>query len=132
MHRFFFSSRRRHTRLQGDWSSDVCSSDLFSLSPAGLVCCDLGASTGGFTDVLLQRGAARVHAVDVGYGQLHPKLRGDPRVVVHERVNARALVLDEPCDAAVADLSFISLKLVLPALKAALRPNDAWACVLVK
>jgi 23S rRNA (cytidine1920-2'-O)/16S rRNA (cytidine1409-2'-O)-methyltransferase len=106
--------------------------DAFSLSPEGRVCVDLGASTGGFTDVLLQRGAARVHAVDVGHGQLHPKLRADPRVVVHERVNARELRLDEPCGAAVADLSFISLRLVLPALAAALRPDDAWACVLVK
>src|ERR1700738_4944052 len=65
--------------------------DHFALDPRGLLCCDLGASTGGFTDVLLQRGAARVHAVDVGYGQLHQRLRGDARVVVHERVNARAL-----------------------------------------
>ena len=106
--------------------------DAFALSPAGRVCVDLGASTGGFTDLLLQRGAARVHAVDVGYGQLHPKLRADPRVVVHERINARELQLPEPCAAAVADLSFISLRLVLPSLAAALRPVDAWACVLVK
>jgi 23S rRNA (cytidine1920-2'-O)/16S rRNA (cytidine1409-2'-O)-methyltransferase len=106
--------------------------DAFALSPRDRVCVDLGASTGGFTDVLLQRGAARVHAVDVGYGQLHPRLRSDPRVVVHERVNARALILPEPCSAAVADLSFISLRLVLPALVAALRPSGSWACVLVK
>src|SRR6266404_1471339 len=106
--------------------------DEFGLSAAGRVCVDLGASTGGFTDVLLQRGALRVYAVDVGYGQLHPRLRADPRVVVHERVNARALKLPETCGAAVADLSFISLRLVLPALAAALRPADAWACVLVK
>jgi 23S rRNA (cytidine1920-2'-O)/16S rRNA (cytidine1409-2'-O)-methyltransferase len=106
--------------------------DHFALSPEGRVCVDLGASTGGFTDVLLQRGAARVHAVDVGRGQLHAKLRADPRVVLHERVNARAFTLPEPCAAAVADVSFISLRLVLPALAAALRPNDAWACVLVK
>jgi 23S rRNA (cytidine1920-2'-O)/16S rRNA (cytidine1409-2'-O)-methyltransferase len=109
--------------------------DHFGLLPAGRVCLDLGASTGGFTDVLLQRGAARVHAVDVGYGQLHPRLRNDPRVVVHERVNARELslaTLGEECAAAVADLSFISLKLVLPALASALRAADAWACVLVK
>ena len=106
--------------------------DAFQLSPAGRVCVDLGASTGGFTDLLLQRGAVRVHAVDVGYGQLHPKLRADPRVVVHERVNARALQLPELCAAAVADLSFISLRLVLPALAAALQPAEAWACVLVK
>jgi 23S rRNA (cytidine1920-2'-O)/16S rRNA (cytidine1409-2'-O)-methyltransferase len=108
--------------------------DLFGLDPRGLVCCDLGASTGGFTDVLLQRGALRVHAVDVGYGQLHPRLRGDPRVVVHERVNARALspaMLGEMCGAAVADLSFISLKLVLPALTSVLDP-PAWCAVLVK
>lgn len=106
--------------------------DHFALSPEGRVCVDLGASTGGFTDVLLQRGAARVYAVDVGRGQLHEKLRRDPRVVLHERVNARAFALPEPCAAAVADLSFISLRLVLPALVAALRPSDAWACVLVK
>src|SRR5438105_4887818 len=106
--------------------------EQFALPVAGRVCVDLGASTGGFTDVLLQRGALRVHAVDVGYGQLHPRLRADPRVVVHERVNARELRLPEPCSAAVADPSFISLRLVLPALAAALRPADAWACVLVK
>ena len=106
--------------------------DAFGLSPKERVCVDLGASTGGFTDVLLQRGARRVHAVDVGHGQLHSRLRADPRVVVHERVNARELRLSEPCGAAVADLSFISLRLVLPALAAALRPDDAWACVLVK
>ena len=106
--------------------------DHFALPVEGRVCVDLGASTGGFTDALLQRGALRVHAVDVGYGQLHPRLRADPRVVVHERVNARELKLPEPCGAAVADLSFISLRLVLPALVACLRPSDAWACVLVK
>jgi 23S rRNA (cytidine1920-2'-O)/16S rRNA (cytidine1409-2'-O)-methyltransferase len=108
--------------------------DRFGLDPRGLVCCDLGACTGGFTDVLLQRGALRVHAVDVGYGQLHPRLRGDPRVVVHERVNARALspgMLGETCGAAVADLSFISLKLVLPALVSVLEP-PAFCVVLVK
>jgi 23S rRNA (cytidine1920-2'-O)/16S rRNA (cytidine1409-2'-O)-methyltransferase len=106
--------------------------DHFALSPQGRVCVDLGASTGGFTDVLLERGALRVHAVDVGRGQLHPRLRADARVVVHERVNARALRLAERCSAAVADLSFISLRLVLPALVAALEPADAWVCVLVK
>ncbi len=106
--------------------------DHFALPVEGRTCLDLGDSTGGFTDVLLQRGAARVFSVDVGYGQLHPRLRADPRVVVLERVNARALDLGEPCGAAVADLSFISLRLVLPALVAALRPSDAWACVLVK
>jgi 23S rRNA (cytidine1920-2'-O)/16S rRNA (cytidine1409-2'-O)-methyltransferase len=108
--------------------------DHFSLSPAGLVCCDLGASTGGFTDVLLQRGAARVHAVDVGYGQLHARLRADPRVIVHEKVNARTLsreILGEAVNVAVADLSFISLKLVLPALISVLRA-PSFGVVLVK
>jgi len=106
--------------------------DQFALSPAGLVCCDLGASTGGFTDVLLQRGALRVHAVDVGYGQLHESLRKDPRVVSHERVNARTLspdILGERCTLAVADLSFISLRLVLPALVSVLAKPAA--CVLL-
>src|SRR5438270_4427965 len=106
--------------------------DHFALPVEGRICVDLGASTGGFTDVLLQRGALRVHAVDVGYGQLHARLRADARVVLHERINARELRLPESCAAAVADVSFISLKLVLPALVAALRPSDAWACVLVK
>ena len=106
--------------------------DHFALPVEGRICVDLGASTGGFTDVLLQRGALRVHAVDVGYGQLHARLRADARVVLHERVNARELRLPESCAVAVADVSFISLKLVLPALVAALRPSDAWACVLVK
>lgn len=108
--------------------------EVFPLDPAGLVCADLGASTGGFTDLLLQRGASRVHAVDVGYGQLHPKLRGDPRVVVHERVNARFLeagALGEDLDLVVGDLSFISLRLVLPAVKALLRPGGR-AILLVK
>ena len=108
--------------------------DVLPLDPAGLTCADLGASTGGFTDLLLQRGAVRVHAVDVGYGQLHPRLRGDPRVVVHERVNARLLgagALGEEVDLVVGDLSFISLKLVLPAVKALLRAGGR-AVLLVK
>jgi 23S rRNA (cytidine1920-2'-O)/16S rRNA (cytidine1409-2'-O)-methyltransferase len=108
--------------------------DTFPIDPAGRVCADLGASTGGFTDLLLQRGAARVYAVDVGYGQLHPKLRGDPRVVVRERENARLLVpgsLPEPVALAVGDLSFISLRLVLPAVKAILAPEGD-AILLVK
>jgi 23S rRNA (cytidine1920-2'-O)/16S rRNA (cytidine1409-2'-O)-methyltransferase len=108
--------------------------DAFALSPDGLVACDLGASTGGFTDLLLQRGALRVHAVDVGYGQLHARLRADPRVRVHERVNARTLspgLLGERVGCAVADLSFISLRLVLPALVSVLAPG-AFCAVLVK
>lgn len=91
--------------------------DRFGVSPAGRVCADLGASTGGFTDCLLQRGAARVHAIDVGYGQLAWKLRQDPRVVVHERTNARTIEdLGERVSLVVGDLSFISLRLVLPAI----------------
>ncbi len=106
----------------------------FPIDPRGKVCADLGASTGGFTDLLLQRGAAKVYAVDVGYGQLHPKLRGDPRVVVRERENARALTaeaLGERVDLVTGDLSFISLRLVLPAVKAVLKPGGE-AILLVK
>jgi 23S rRNA (cytidine1920-2'-O)/16S rRNA (cytidine1409-2'-O)-methyltransferase len=108
--------------------------EVLPIDPRGKTCADLGASTGGFTDVLLQRGAAKVHAVDVGYGQLHPKLRGDPRVVVRERENARRLTaqaLGEPVDLVVGDLSFISLRLVLPAVRALLRPGGQ-AVLLVK
>ena len=91
--------------------------DAFGIAPDGRVCLDLGASTGGFTDVLLSRGAAKVYAVDVGHGQLAWKLRGDPRVVVVERTNARYLSRDhvrEPVDLVVSDVSFISLLQVLP------------------
>jgi 23S rRNA (cytidine1920-2'-O)/16S rRNA (cytidine1409-2'-O)-methyltransferase len=107
---------------------------VFPVDPRGRICADLGASTGGFTDVLLQRGAARVYAVDVGYGQLHPRIRSDPRVVVRERENARLLTaeaLGERVDLVVGDLSFISLKLVLPAVKAILKPAGL-AVLLVK
>jgi 23S rRNA (cytidine1920-2'-O)/16S rRNA (cytidine1409-2'-O)-methyltransferase len=106
----------------------------FGIDPAGRVCLDAGASTGGFTDVLLARGAARVYAVDVGWGQLHAKLRGDPRVILRERVNARLLsraeVPEEP-SLLVGDLSFISLTLVLPAAVPLLAPA-ADVLVLVK
>jgi 23S rRNA (cytidine1920-2'-O)/16S rRNA (cytidine1409-2'-O)-methyltransferase len=89
--------------------------DAFALSPAGLVCADVGSSTGGFTDCLLQRGAARVYALDVGVHQLHWKLRNDPRVIVQEKVNVRYLeALAEPIALAVIDVSFISLALILP------------------
>ena len=89
----------------------------FGIAVDGLVCLDAGASTGGFTDVLLRRGARRVYAVDVGHGQLDWRLRGDPRVVAMERTNVRTLdALPEPIDVAVADLSFISLRLVLPSI----------------
>ncbi len=98
----------------------------FRLVPQGWVCCDVGASTGGFTDCLLQRGARRVYAIDVGYGQLDLRLRQDPRVVVMERVNARYLRredLPEPVDLITLDLSFISLTKVVPALLFHLRPG---------
>ena len=106
--------------------------DLLGVDPRGLDALDVGASTGGFTDVLLQRGAARVIALDVGYGQLHPRLRGDPRVVVLERVNARALTeLPFAPQLVVCDVSFISVRVALPpALKLA---APGWqAVVLVK
>jgi 23S rRNA (cytidine1920-2'-O)/16S rRNA (cytidine1409-2'-O)-methyltransferase len=93
--------------------------DHFGIDPAGRVCLDVGASTGGFTDCLLQRGAVRVYAVDVGYGQLDHRLRIDPRVVVMERLNARHLAPDalpEPCGLITLDVSFISLLKVVPAL----------------
>jgi 23S rRNA (cytidine1920-2'-O)/16S rRNA (cytidine1409-2'-O)-methyltransferase len=107
---------------------------VFPIDPNGRICADLGASTGGFTDLLLQNGAAKVYAVDVGYGQLHSRLRADPRVVVRERENARALTaesLGEGVELVVGDLSFISLRLVLPAIKAILRPGGS-AVLLVK
>ena len=91
--------------------------NVFGVPVAGRVCADVGACTGGFTDVLLQRGAARVYAIDVGQGQLDWKLRQDPRVVVMERTNARYLeTLAEPVSLVVIDVSFISLKLILPAV----------------
>lgn len=100
--------------------------DAFGIDPTGLVCLDIGASTGGFTDVLLQRGAARVYAVDVGHGQLHWKLRNDPRVVVRERVNARHLTAGdvlEMVDLLVVDASFIGLAVVLSAPLKRLKPG---------
>jgi 23S rRNA (cytidine1920-2'-O)/16S rRNA (cytidine1409-2'-O)-methyltransferase len=108
--------------------------DHFALSPAGRVCLDIGASTGGFTDVLLHRGALRVHAVDVGRGQLAWKLRGDPRVVLHERVNARYLAparIGESVAVLVCDASFIGLATLLPAPLALCAPG-AWAVGLIK
>lgn len=119
----------------------------FGLSPEGRVCLDLGASTGGFTDVLLTHGAAHVYGVDVGHGQLAWKLRHDPRVTVMERVNARHLKADSlppraamgklpagdvpPLDVLVCDASFIGLRVVLPAALALCRPG-AWAVALIK
>jgi 23S rRNA (cytidine1920-2'-O)/16S rRNA (cytidine1409-2'-O)-methyltransferase len=108
--------------------------DAFGIDPQGLVALDIGASTGGFTDVLLQRGARRVYAVDVGYGQLDARLRQDPRVVVLERTNARHLTraqVPEPVGLVVCDASFISLRLVLPAALALTSP-EAWLVALIK
>jgi 23S rRNA (cytidine1920-2'-O)/16S rRNA (cytidine1409-2'-O)-methyltransferase len=106
--------------------------DALGVDPAGLDCVDVGASTGGFTDALLQRGAARVIAIDVGYGQLHPRLRAEPRVAVLERTNARTLTeLPFPPQLAVCDVSFISLRLALPPVLRLCAPG--WqAVVLVK
>jgi 23S rRNA (cytidine1920-2'-O)/16S rRNA (cytidine1409-2'-O)-methyltransferase len=106
----------------------------FGLSSQGRICLDIGASTGGFTDVLLAHGAIRVHAVDVGHGQLAWKLRSDPRVVVHERTNARYLTREaiaDPIQTLVCDASFIGLTTLLPASLALCEP-DAWAVALIK
>ena len=108
--------------------------DAFFFRPEGRVCVDLGASTGGFTQVLLERGARRVHAVEVGHDQLRAKLREDPRIVLHEGVNARALspeLIGEPVGAISTDVSFISLRLALPPALA-LAAADAWAVAVVK
>ncbi|MFQ5619179.1 MAG: TlyA family RNA methyltransferase [Rhodospirillales bacterium] len=108
--------------------------DHFRIDPRGLVCLDVGASTGGFTDVLLSRGAARVYAVDVGRGQLAWKLRGDDRVVVLERTNARHLTRDmvpDPVALIVCDVSFIGLETALPAPLALAAPG-AWLVALIK
>jgi 23S rRNA (cytidine1920-2'-O)/16S rRNA (cytidine1409-2'-O)-methyltransferase len=106
----------------------------FGIDAKGRICLDVGASTGGFTDVLLARGASRVYALDVGYGQLHARLRNDPRVVVREKVNARFLSraeVPEPPSLLVADVSFISLSLILPAV-VPLLADGADALLLVK
>jgi 23S rRNA (cytidine1920-2'-O)/16S rRNA (cytidine1409-2'-O)-methyltransferase len=108
--------------------------DQFAIDPFGLICLDIGASTGGFTDVLLSRGARRVYAVDVGRGQLAWKLRADPRVVVLERLNARDLSREhvgEPIDLIVCDVSFISVTLALPPALALTAPA-ARLVVLIK
>jgi 23S rRNA (cytidine1920-2'-O)/16S rRNA (cytidine1409-2'-O)-methyltransferase len=106
--------------------------DGLGVDPTGLDCVDVGASTGGFTDVLLLRGATRVIALDVGYGQLHPRLRADPRVTVLERTNARTLTeLPFPPELVVCDVSFISVRLALPPVLRLCAPG--WqAVVLVK
>jgi len=106
---------------------------VFPIDPAGKTCIDCGASTGGFTDVLLQHGAAKVYSVDVGYGQLAWKLRNDPRVVNLERTNLRYVTeeqIPEMMDMAVMDVSFISIKLILPALKALLKTDADIVCLI--
>ena len=105
----------------------------FGVKPEGFVCSDSGASTGGFTDCLLQQGASKVFAIDVGYGQLDWKIRSDPRVVVMERTNIRYVTpeqLGEPLDLSVIDVSFISLKIVLPAIKALLKSTGQVLCLI--
>ena len=105
----------------------------FGVKPEGYVCSDSGASTGGFTDCLLQQGAKKVFAIDVGYGQLDWKIRSDPRVVVMERTNIRYVTpeqLGQPLDLSVIDVSFISLKIVLPAIKALLKPTGQVLCLI--
>ncbi len=107
----------------------------FGVKPEGFVCSDSGASTGGFTDCLLQQGAKKVFAIDVGYGQLDWKIRSDERVVVMERTNIRYVTpeeLGEPLDLSVIDVSFISLKIVLPAIKNLLKPNAGQVLCLIK
>lgn len=106
---------------------------VFPVDPAGKTCIDCGASTGGFTDVLLQHGAAKVYAVDVGYGQLAWKLRNDERVINLERTNLRYVTseeIPEYLDLAVMDVSFISVKLVLPAVKALLKDGADIICLI--
>ena len=106
---------------------------VFPVDPAGKVCMDCGASTGGFTDVLLQHGAKRVYSVDVGYAQLAWKLRTDERVINLERCNLRYISreqIPEDIDLAVMDVSFISIRLILPAVKPLLKPNADYICLI--
>ena len=105
----------------------------FGVKPDGYVCSDSGASTGGFTDCLLQQGAKKVFGIDVGYGQLDWKIRSDPRVVVMERTNIRYVTpeeLGEPLDLSVIDVSFISLKIVLPTIKTLLKEDGQVLCLI--
>ena len=107
----------------------------FGVKPEGFVCSDSGASTGGFTDCLLQQGAKKVFAIDVGYGQLDWKIRNDPRVVVMERTNIRNVTpedLGEPLDLSVVDVSFIGLEIVLPAIKNLLKADSGQVLCLIK
>ena len=107
----------------------------FGVKPEGFVCSDSGASTGGFTDCLLQQGASKVFAIDVGYGELNWKIRNDPRVVVMERTNIRYVTpedLGEPLDLSVIDVSFIGLEIVLPTIKNLLKPGEGQVVCLIK
>ena len=107
----------------------------FGVDPTGFVCSDSGCSTGGFTDCLLQQGASKVFAIDVGYGELNWKIRNDPRVVVMERTNIRYVTpedIGEPLDLSVIDVSFISLKIVLPAIRNLLREGMGQVLCLIK
>ncbi len=107
----------------------------FGVDPTGFVCSDSGCSTGGFTDCLLQQGASKVFAIDVGYGELNWKIRNDPRVVVMERTNIRYVTpedIGEPLDLSVIDVSFISLRIVLPAIKNLLKTDEGQVLCLIK
>ena len=107
----------------------------FGVDPTGFVCSDSGCSTGGFTDCLLQQGASKVFAIDVGYGELNWKIRNDPRVVVMERTNIRYVTpedIGEPLDLSVIDVSFISLRIVLPAIKNLLKEGQGQVLCLIK
>ena len=107
----------------------------FGVDPTGFICSDSGCSTGGFTDCLLQQGASKVFAIDVGYGELNWKIRNDPRVVVMERTNIRYVTpedIGEPLDLSVIDVSFISLKIVLPAIRNLLKEGKGQVLCLIK
>ena len=107
--------------------------DTFHIDPTGMTCLDVGASTGGFTDCLLQYGATKVHAVDVGTNQLVWKLRNDPRVIVKEKFNARYMTpadIGDPIDLAVTDVSFISLTKILPSMFSCLKPDGQIVCLI--
>ena len=117
---------------RGGWKLEKALRD-FGVKPEGYVCSDSGASTGGFTDCLLQQGAKKVFAIDVGYGQLDWRIRSDERVVVMERTNIRYVTpedLGEPLDLSVIDVSFISLSIVLPTIKTLLKPSGQVLCLI--
>jgi len=125
---------RKHPYVSRGGVKLAAALDAFAIDCRGKTALDVGASTGGFTDCLLQRGAAKVHAVDTGYGQIDSRLRGDPRVVLHERTNARRLdpaEFPDPIEVAAIDVSFISARRVLPAVAERLAPG-ASVVVLVK